>query len=1224
MTTLIQSILKRSDLDYATFTDSVSKLRVSNPESLIDTDFEYGLQSIKWETIQMVANIPLFFNRTGDTPIPLADVTTTSGTDYIYVTTQSAHNFIDGAPIYIAGLKSVTAEGFYLINKILSTTQFVYRAKYSQTVTGSLYDANTSYLFAGLVYQGTSYNADQLEYINTDEATSSVVTVKTLAPHGFSVGANFSLTNTVGRRVVSFLGTSVSGTTITTIAPHNLYNGMSVVYSNGGGATVSGLVNGNTYYVMNSTQYTISLSLASSPLTAISLTAGTGTQTLTSTEDASDGSFYLISTVPDAYTFTMPANAQILRNSVTFDATTSVIQNANVILTSTVHKTITGAPVVYNNGGGTSVGGLTSGTTYYAIRVDPTTLKLATTRANALAGTAITFTSQGTGSAHTLTFTSIMGEVYGTGTVTTTTTSQIINGNSLNFLSYFKYGDKFRIVVPAATATISNITSVDTVNRAITVGTNIASGTPVRFTGTSTATVINNYIYYAQNYSATQIALHLTYTDSIAGAAGTRVDLTSLGTTGNSVRNIPLGSVMELTISEVQNSTKLKVSANPSTAVTNALYLVPSGCYPFADGYVYHRAHDGGVELIPSKNADAQITRQTRKYFRYQPGKGIQCSLSVNFSAPLEIDYLSRVGSLATGRTRKPHRMQAGLNVTVSGAGGTTGWNGTYTIVDTPTINTFTFTLTTIPTETVAPGYPSLFINGWTNSRLRAGLFDDQNGMYFEYDGQYMYAVRRDSVSQLSGLVSVVFGSQLVTKTSDTNTSFLSQLTLKQNIVIRGQTYRVVNIVDDNTLYIQPPYRGVTEDNVLVSVVTDVRVPQTQWSVDKCDGTGPTGYLLDRTKIQMIYMDYSWYGAGKIRFGFKDTKGEVRYVHEFLHNNRLNQAYFRSGNLPARYEVFNVAVPTWVPPLLHWGTAIIMDGKYDDDKAYLFTASGNLLTYTNGDQIVVTGSILSTALYSTTVYDPYTQTRLPAYYLVSAGGASGNNTWSALQNLRSGTLVTGTGLAANTKTLGTPQRDNTDPTKAIIFIDRQPTTTTASQSYTFGDATDVIPNVIPLVSIRVAPSVDSSITGPLGVRELINRMQLRLKSVGLMTTNDTEIRLYLNSFIDNKTFKPATSPSLSQLVVHSKGDSIQDGTILFSYRVPGGVYDSSGKRNSAVQSYDISELGYLGNSIQGGDSIYPDGPDVLTLVAVCLDPAGVSATTPYTVSARVSWAEAQA
>ena len=31
----------------------------------------------------------------------------------------------------------------------------------------------------------------------------------------------------------------------------------------------------------------------------------------------------------------------------------------------------------------------------------------------------------------------------------------------------------------------------------------------------------------------------------------------------------------------------------------------------------------------------------------------------------------------------------------------------------------------------------------------------------------------------------------------------------------------------------------------------------------------------------MAYIDYSWYGAGKVRFGFKDQNGDVKYVHAF-------------------------------------------------------------------------------------------------------------------------------------------------------------------------------------------------------------------------------------------------------------------------------------------------------------------------------------------------------
>jgi hypothetical protein len=63
------------------------------------------------------------------------------------------------------------------------------------------------------------------------------------------------------------------------------------------------------------------------------------------------------------------------------------------------------------------------------------------------------------------------------------------------------------------------------------------------------------------------------------------------------------------------------------------------------------------------------------------------------------------------------------------------------------------------------------------------------------------------------------------------------------------------------------------KSGIIITKTVDTRVPQEEFSIDKLDGTGPTGYNIDLTKIQMAYIDYSWYGAGKIRYGFK-TRAE--------------------------------------------------------------------------------------------------------------------------------------------------------------------------------------------------------------------------------------------------------------------------------------------------------------------------------------------------------------
>lgn len=83
------------------------------------------------------------------------------------------------------------------------------------------------------------------------------------------------------------------------------------------------------------------------------------------------------------------------------------------------HKYGSGDRVVYNNGGGTSIGGLTSGNTYFISRVNNNRFRLAETRANAIAGTNIVdFTSTGTGTAHSFTgpFEVTLSETAGGGT----------------------------------------------------------------------------------------------------------------------------------------------------------------------------------------------------------------------------------------------------------------------------------------------------------------------------------------------------------------------------------------------------------------------------------------------------------------------------------------------------------------------------------------------------------------------------------------------------------------------------------------------------------------------------------------------------------------------------------------------------------------------------------------------------------------------------------------
>jgi len=88
--------------------------------------------------------------------------------------------------------------------------------------------------------------------------------------------------------------------------------------------------------------------------------------------------------------------------TVTFDATDSdVVSISGDTLTFNNHRFVTGQKVTYNDGGGTAIGGLADGS-YFIIKVDQSTIKLASSASNAAAGTAINLTSGAAGSSHTL------------------------------------------------------------------------------------------------------------------------------------------------------------------------------------------------------------------------------------------------------------------------------------------------------------------------------------------------------------------------------------------------------------------------------------------------------------------------------------------------------------------------------------------------------------------------------------------------------------------------------------------------------------------------------------------------------------------------------------------------------------------------------------------------------------------------------------------------------
>ena len=436
--------------------------------------------------------------------------------------------------------------------------------------------------------------------------------------------------------------------------------------------------------------------------------------------------------------------------------------------------------------------------------------------------------------------------------------------------------------------------------------------------------------------------------------------------------------------------TVITLSQNVTAALSATTVTLYASVVARAQGQVMHRAFDGGVIFATNSGTNnvSQI-RQTRRYFRYQSGKGIQISSGTIIKPTYGIDSLSYAGGLVTVQTKEKHGLQPGYQVTVYGAN-ENGYNGTFPVASTTGLNTFTYVPSTTPQTTSASGNYYVSVSTWNGASNRLGLFDQQNGVFFEHDGQQLYAVRRSSIFQIAGRVSVTTNSSTVSQTN-TNypTTFTKQLVPGDFVVIRGQSYKIIDIASDTSMTIYPAYRGTTATNVIVSKTVDTRIPQSQWNIDSLDGNGPSGYNLDLTKMQMFYIDYSWYGAGAIRWGFRGPKGNIVYCHKLENNNQNAMAYMRSGNLPGRYEITNLPSTTQITSSVGASDTTLNVAS----TAGLYTptsATVNITAGTSGQSTITVGS---TTGLQTGMFAP------------------------AVSGIGSGALITGINTSTNTVTL---------------------------------------------------------------------------------------------------------------------------------------------------------------------------------------------------------------
>jgi len=270
-----------------------------------------------------------------------------------------------------------------------------------------------------------------------------------------------------------------------------------------------------------------------------------------------------------------------------------------------------------------------------------------------------------------------------------------------------------------------------------------------------------------------------------------------------------------------------------------------------------------------------------------------------------------------------------------------------------------------------------------TNQRQRVGFFDDGNGVFLE-QGDPVYA---NSITAFTG--NSTANSNLITGLSSTATMYIGMpvtgpninpsVTVKDTNGTLNIPYTTVvqNIINSTAVAISSPttstttgtsyqfttqanpfgmfcvvrsdvnQAGVVNHGTNSGVPTDYRVPLPAWNGDQA-----TINSLDWSRIQMVWQEYTWYGAGMVRWGVV-INGEWVVLHYIGFGNKgpinttnpqtgnivipaQESPWSRTGNLPVRYEQRNLGVTASQNDMFHYGVSVVIEGGQDDQRGFTY------------------------------------------------------------------------------------------------------------------------------------------------------------------------------------------------------------------------------------------------------------------------------------------------
>lgn len=201
-----------------------------------------------------------------------------------------------------------------------------------------------------------------------------------------------------------------------------------------------------------------------------------------------------------------------------------------------------------------------------------------------------------------------------------------------------------------------------------------------------------------------------------------------------------------------------------------------------------------------------------------------------------------------------------------------------------------------------------------------------------------------------------------------------------QSSIVPGITRRVGAFDNENGVYMEhdgTDYNCVIRRNTAGGVV-ERRIPRADWSDDKLDGTGPSGILLDNQTVQLMVIEYEWYGTGQVEWKFVINNNAIS-VHKEEHSNLYDYTWSSRATFPIRVEITNVDGISGTHSMFQGSHAFITEGTTEllgRQQSISNALTGKTLPLANTFYPIIALRLKTTTLNAVVLPDEYTAATL--------------------------------------------------------------------------------------------------------------------------------------------------------------------------------------------------------------------------------------------------------